>query len=180
MRLSLSNRVIDTFIEHARKGYNLNYKKEVGGHLLGFGDEGSFYVSRATPYHTPLRSRTWWGPNLRLFEERGRELETGRLKWIGVYHSHVEEKGKASTKQSGEDKVIHKFSTRPIEIVVRVANFRMRTPKCCLSLDEYYDEYNEESEYFSYNEKGYSYDICGYIIDSRGKIKKVKVIKAQW
>ena len=179
MRLRLSSQAINTLIDHATDGYEIEYKREVGGHLLGFKDRYGFYVSKVEPYNTTSKKRTWWGPNLRLFGERGRELETGRLKWIGVYHSHVEEKGKASTKQSGEDKVIHKFSTRPIEIVVRVANFRMRTPKDCLSFDEYYDKYDEESEYFSYDEKGYSYDICGYVIDSRGKIKRVKVVTAQ-
>lgn len=182
MRLRLSSRAIDTLIAHATEGYEIDYKEEVGGHLLGFRDGYGFYVGQAVPYRTrrPFASRTGWGPNSYYFEKKGDRLEKiTRLKWIGVYHSHVEVKGKASTKQSGEDKVVHNFSIRPLEIIVRVANFRMRTPKDCLPFDEYYDECDEENEYVSYGEKGYSYDICGYVIDSRKRIKRIKVVKAR-
>jgi hypothetical protein len=138
----------------------------VGGHLLGFKDRYGFYVSKAEPYNTPLGSRSSWGPHWELFERKGRQLESLRLKWIGVHHSHVEVKGTASSLQSGEDKMTHKFSTRPIEIIVRVTNYPMNWPEICLSYD-----YTEQG--------GYCYDICGYGKDRRGRIRKIKVVEAR-
>jgi hypothetical protein len=139
------------------------HKREVGGHLLGFRDEDSFYISRAVAYWTPLSGRTWWGPNWDSFKRRGRQLETTRLRWIGVYHSHVEVKGTASTLQSGGDKKTHKFSTRPLEIIVRVTNYPKKWPEMCLSYEKY----------------GYYFDICGYVKDPREKIKRIKVVEAR-
>jgi hypothetical protein len=59
MRLSLSSPAIDTLIDHGTEGYEALHKKEVGGHLLGFREKDSFYLSKAVPYRTRLSGRTW-------------------------------------------------------------------------------------------------------------------------
>lgn len=163
MKLRLSSHAIDTLINHVTNGYETLHKKEVGGHLLGFRDKYGFFVSRVQLYNTPYAGRTWWSPNLHSLESKGRQLETTRLKWIGVYHSHVEIKGAASTKQSNKDKVEHIFSTRLLEIVVRVTNYPMNWPEICLPVEKY----------------GYWYDICGYVKDPKNKIKRIKVVEAR-
>ena len=163
MRLRLNKDVINSLIAHAAKGYDMPYKREVGGHLLGVKYEKGFQVCKAVPYRTPFGTRTAWDPNPYLFEKKGCRLETIRFKWIGAYHSHVEIMGTASATQSSEDRRAHYFSQGPVEIVIRVANYPMKWPRNCLS----------------YEENDYVFDICGYAKDSTGRIMSVKVEAAR-
>ena len=162
-RLKISRQALDDLTAHVIKGFETKYKKEAGGHLLGYRDKKGFYVSRAIPYNTPYRTRTGWGINLYYFRRKGLLLETKRLKWIGTYHSHVEIKRSASTGQSREDKEAHLFSDRPVDMIVRITNCRMRSPKTCLSYQEIRDSH------------GYFFDICGFVKDQQEKITLMRV-----
>ena len=163
LRLKIGSYALSSLTAHAAKGLEALYKREVGGHLLGYQDKDGFYVSRAIPYNTPYASRTAWGINQYYFRKKGLRLQTKRLKWIGTYHSHVEINRAASTGQSGEDKEAHLFFEAPVDIIVRIATYRMRAPKVCLSYGNELDGHV------------YYYDICGYVKDPQEKIMRVTV-----
>lgn len=165
-RLKISRQALGSLTAHVRKGFETKYKKEVGGHLLGYRDKNGFYVGRAIPYNTPYSTRTGWGINQYHFRRKGLRLETKRLKWIGTYHSHVEIKRSACTGQSREDKEAHIFFDRPVDIIVRITNHRMRAPKICLS----YEEMRDSHVYF--------FDICCFVKDPQEKITMMRVEQA--
>jgi len=54
MRLRLSNQAITILMDHATEGYEMEYKQEVGGDLLGFDDGYDFCVDEAVPYDTTM------------------------------------------------------------------------------------------------------------------------------
>lgn len=158
LRLRIGRQALNSLTAHVTKGFETYYKKEVGGHLLGYRIKEGFYVSRAIPYNTPYSCRTGWGINQYNFRKKGLRLETKRLKWIGTYHSHVEINRTASTRQSREDKQAHLFFEGPVDIICRITTYRMRAPKVCLS----YKNMRDSRVYYC--------DICGYIKDPQGKI----------
>ena len=158
--LKIGALALNSLTAHAAKGFETLYKKEVGGHLLGHSSKDGYYVSRAVPYNTPFSSRTGWGIKPDSFRRKGRSLETKRTKWIGTYHSHVEINRSASTGQSREDKEAHLFFEVPVDIILRITTYRMRTPKVCLSYKD---------------NRAYYYDICGYVKDPQRRIRPMKV-----
>jgi len=162
-RLKISRQALSSLTSHVTKGFETRYKKEVGGHLLGYPVRNGFYVSNAIPYKTPYSTRSGWGINQYYFRRKGLRLETKRLKWIGTYHSHVEINRSASTGQSREDKEAHLFFDAPVDIIVRIATYRMRSPKVCLS----YQTVLNSSVYY--------YDICGYVKDAQEMITMMTV-----
>ena len=163
LHLRIGSRALKSLTAHATKGFETLYKREVGGHLLGYRSKDGFYVSRAVPYNTPYTSRTAWGINQYNFRKKGLRLETERMKWIGTYHSHVEINRTASTGQSREDKEAHLFFEVPVDIIFRITTCRMRAPKVCLSYKNMRDSYV------------YYHDICGYVKDPQGKITMMTV-----
>jgi len=162
-RLKISRQALSSLTSHVTKGFETRYKKEVGGHLLGYPVRNGFYVSNAIPYKTPYSTRSGWGINQYYFRRKGLRLETKRLKWIGTYHSHVEINRSASTGQSREDKEAHLFFDAPVDIIVRIATYGMRSPKVCLSYQTVL------------NSSAYYYDICGYVKDAQEKITMMTV-----
>ena len=163
LHLRIGSRALNSLTAHATKGFETRYKREVGGHLLGYLSKDGFYVSRAVPYNTPYTSRTAWGINQYNFRKKGLRLETKKMKWIGTYHSHVEINRTASTGQSREDKEAHLFFEAPVDIILRITTYRMRAPKVCLS-------YKNER-----NSHVYYYCICGYVKDPQEKITRMTV-----
>lgn len=164
MKVLFSRRAVLELARHASRGYGELYKREVGGHLLGYLLRRDFYVGRAVPYNTPFRSRSGWSPDAASFERKGRMLETRRLRWIGIYHSHVEVAGSASTVQSAVDRQYHRMSQYPLEVIVRVANFRMKGSPRCLSISS--REVDGAALHF---------DICADVKDAGDRIVRVKV-----
>ncbi len=156
--LKISRQALNSLTAHALKGFETKYKKEVGGHLLGYPVRNGFYVSKVIPYKTPYSTRTAWGINQYYFKRKGLRLETKRLKWIGTYHSHVEINRSASTGQSREDMEAHLFFDAPVDIIIRITTYRMRSPKNCLSLKTVHDG------------RTYYCDICGYLKDRQDRI----------
>jgi len=163
LRLRIGGQALKSLTVHATKGFETRYKREVGGHLLGYRCKDGFYVSMAVPYNTPYTSRTAWGINQYNFRKKGLRLETERMKWIGTYHSHVEINRSASTGQSREDKEAHLFFEAPVDIILRITTYRMRAPTACLSYKS------------TRNSHVYYYGICGYVKDPRGKIARMTV-----
>lgn len=158
----------DRLIEHSQKGYDVPYKKEVGGHLLGYYEKNIYHIYVAEPYNSRKRTRTSFDYDDNNFEKKARRLESElRLEWLGIYHSHIEIKHRASTKQSFEDKKSHIVSKVPIEIIIRVANYGMNWPRECLA----YEVPIKDSLYY--------FDICGYLRDKRGGIKKIKIVESR-
>ena len=164
--LRISKQALSSLTGHVTTGFETPYKKEVGGHLLGYQETTGFYVSRAIPYNTPYRTRTGWGTNQYYFRKKGLSLETKRLKWIGTYHSHVEINRSASTGQSKEDIEAHLFSDRPVDVIVRITNYRMRSSKACLSYKMIMDSHV------------FFYDICGYMKDQQDRTVMMSVESA--
>jgi proteasome lid subunit RPN8/RPN11 len=162
--LILGSQVLTDLITSVRKGYEAKGKREVGGHILGYRAKNGYRVKKVVPYNTSNAKRTFWGPDAAAFARKGRKIGSGRLKWIGVYHSHVEIRGSASTGQSDEDMEAHVYSGCPVELIVRVSNYGMNWPESCLSLVVPQNGYR------------YYYDICGHIADSRGRIRKMRVM----
>lgn len=163
LRLRIGRQALNSLTGHAAKGFETLYKREVGGHLLGYRIKDGFYVSRAVPYNTPYTSRTAWGINQYNFRKKGLSLETKKLKWIGTYHSHVEINRTGSTGQSREDKEAHLFFEAPVDIILRITTNRMRAPKVCLFYKNKLDS------------RVYYYDICGYAKDREEKITRMTV-----
>ena len=164
VKLILSKTAIDDLIEAAKKGYEAKWKKEAGGHLLGRRNGRDFYVRKAIIYNTPGGKRTSWAPNPDCYERKGRKLEeTIGLRWIGTFHSHVEVNGSSSSRPSKEDRDEHRASPRPVEIIVNITNQGRKYSPKCLSYKLYDD--------------GYCCDIGGFIKDSRGIIKRIKVLE---
>ena len=163
LRLKISRQALSSITAHVQKGFETHYKKEVGGHLLGYPSDGGFYVSSAIPYNTPYSTRSAWGINQYYFRRKGVLLETKRLKWIGTYHSHVEINRSASTGQSREDQEAHIFFEAPLDVIVRITTYRMRSPKLCLSYKTIQDS------------QVYYYDICGYVKDHQDRIRMMTV-----
>ncbi len=161
--LKISKQALSSINAHVAKGFKTPYKKEVGGHLLGYKDKTGFYVSRAIPYNTPYSTRSAWGTIQYYFRKKGLRLETRRLKWIGTYHSHVEINRSASTGQSKEDIEAHLLSDRPVDVIVRITNYKMRSPKLCLSYKTNMDSHV------------YFYDICGYVRGLQDRISIMTV-----
>ena len=170
--LRIGRQALSSVTAHVTKGFKTPYKKEVGGHLLGYQDKKGFYVSRAIPYNTPYSTRSAWGTNQYYFRKKGLRLETKRLKWIGTYHSHVEINRSASTGQSKEDIEAHLLSDRPIDLIVRITNYRMRSPKTCISYKTIMDSQMKEDS------RTYYYDICGYLKDQQDRIIMMTVDSA--
>ena len=166
-RLKISIQALKSLTVHVTKGFETPYKKEVGGHLLGYKDKTGFYISRAIPYNTPYGTRSAWGTNQYYFRKKGLSLETKKLKWIGTYHSHVEINRSASTGQSKEDIEAHQFSDRPIDLIVRITNYKMRSPKLCLSYKTNMDSHV------------YFYDICGYVKNQQDRISMMAIETAE-
>ena len=164
--MRISKQALSSITEHVTRGFETPYKKEVGGHLLGYQDKTGFYVSRAIPYNTPYSTRSAWGTIQYYFRKKGLRLETKRLKWIGTYHSHVEINRSASTGQSKEDMEAHLFSGRPVDLIIRITNYRMRSPKTCLSYKTIRDSHV------------HYYDICGYVKDLQDKVTMMTVESA--
>ena len=165
--LRISRQALSDITAHVTKGFKTPYKKEVGGHLLGYQDKTGFYVSKAIHYKTPYSSRTAWGTNQYYFRKKGLRLETKRLRWIGTYHSHVEINRSASTGQSKEDIEAHLFSDRPVDVIVRITNYKMRSPKLCLSYKTSMDGHV------------YFYDICGYVKNQQDRISMMAIETAE-
>lgn len=161
--LTISSQALNGLTSHVTKGFEKPYKKEAGGHLLGYQHKTGFYVSRAIPYNTPYSTRTGWGTNQYYFRKKGLSLETKRLKWIGTYHSHVQINRSGSTGQSKEDIEAHLLSERPIDVIIRITKVRMRSQKSCLSFTAIT------------NSHFYFYDICGYVKDLRDRTTIMKV-----
>jgi len=161
--LKISRQALDSLTSHVTKGFETHYKREVGGHLFGWRSKDGFYVIRAMPYNTPYSTRTGWGINYYNFRKKGLHLETKRMKWIGTYHSHVEINRSASTGQSREDIEAHIFFDVPVDVIVRITTYRMRSPKTCLSFKTIMDS------------RVYNYDICGYVKDPQGRISRMTV-----
>jgi proteasome lid subunit RPN8/RPN11 len=161
-RIRITAEALTNLRLHAKQGYESSYKKEVGGFLLGEISNKNFMITQSIGYNTRNAGRTYWAPNEETMKRKGTALEkkTGLL-WIGTYHSHPEIAGKASIRQSIEDRNSHISSNCLIELIVRIAPVPMHSPKSCLAVQD--------------SETGYYYTICGYIKDGINKISKILV-----
>lgn len=135
IRVNIGQSALEALIAHAKGGYEVPYKTEVGGHLFGYfsSSDSLIHIAQAVPYHTPCAARTYFAPNFQAFERKGRRLERGRKRWVGVYHSHPETGGRASALPSAEDLKSHRESSIPLELIVRVSPFLMNRPKTSIT-----------------------------------------------
>lgn len=148
----LSQKALEVLTSSATRGYESPYKKEVGGHLLGFFRDGKVHVVRAVHYRAGNAKRTWLEVSASSFRRKGRRLvaATG-LDVVGEYHSHND----GSTMLSEVDKLILKKDKSPAMVVIRVSDAALPRQDSCL--------------HFSERGSGYRFDICGYANDSNGK-----------
>ena len=161
MSISLTGQAIKTMIIHAINGYEKRGKKESGGHLLGYKNGNRYCVAIAEPYMIPSASaaRTWWGPNQASFARKGRTLENDLgVRWVGVYHTHVEIAQSMRTGQSDEDKMLH---VEPVQIIVSITNGKMSFPEGSLRVQ--------------IMKRGYKCCVRGWTKDSQGRSKVARV-----
>jgi proteasome lid subunit RPN8/RPN11 len=152
VKIVLSVEALEALISSATRGYDARYKKEVGGHLLGFFRRGGLYVSAAMHYRARNAKRTWLEVSLANFRRKGRRLAalTG-LHWVGEYHSHND----GSTMLSGDDRKVFRNFSVPAMLVIRVSDTHLPRHEACF--------------HYSDGTSGYHYDISGYISDSDGR-----------
>jgi len=148
----LGRAALRTLVSSATRGYESPYKKEVGGHLLGFSRDGKVHVERAVHYRGGNAKRTWLEVSASSFRRKGRRLvaATG-LEVVGEYHSHND----GSTMLSEVDKHILKNDKSPAMVVIRVSDTALPRQDACLHCSD--------------DGSPYRFDICGYANDSNGK-----------
>lgn len=151
-KIVLSSEALAALISSATRGYDARYKKEVGGHLLGFFRRGGLYVSAVMHYRARNAKRTWLEVSLANFKRKGRKLSalTG-LDWVGEYHSHND----GSTMLSLDDRKVFRNFSVPAMLVIRVSEAHLPRHEACF--------------HYSDVTSGYNYDISGYISDSGGR-----------
>jgi hypothetical protein len=121
MKVELSKRVVDYLCYQADIGYETLYKQERMGFLFGRALRNSIRVSTAVFYRGGKKGRTGITYNPDEFVKRGRQLASlFKKKWLGSYHSHVEETGQISFGFSPEDKKSFMAEPTLVELVVTV------------------------------------------------------------
>lgn len=125
MKIELRKRVIDYLCYQADIGYETLYKQERMGFLFGTIHTKDIRITKAVFYKGGKKGRTGITYNPDDFVKRGRQLASlFKKRWLGAYHTHVEETGKISFGFSREDK--RSFMSEPTlaEIVVAVRSSR--------------------------------------------------------
>jgi len=117
--------VLDLLCDHAIRGYEEPYKREVIGVLLGRvrrDRSRSIVIERAIPYRCRYRTRTKVDPHPECLRRRARALAARHgLAYLGCYHSHCEEAGSRSWALSAEDWDIFLEDGRAlIEVVIGI------------------------------------------------------------
>lgn len=125
MKIELTKRVIDYLCYQADIGYEILYKQERMGFLFGTMYNKNIQVTKAVFYKGGKKGRTGITYNLDDFIKRGRQLASVfKKRWLGAYHTHVEETGKISFGFSREDKRSFMVEPTLIELVVAVWSSR--------------------------------------------------------
>ncbi len=125
MKIELTKRVIDYLCYQADIGYETLYKQERMGFLFGTIHNKDILITKAVFYKGGKKGRTGITYNPDDFVKRGRQLASlFKKRWLGAYHTHVEETGKISFGFSREDK--RSFMSEPtlVELVVAVRSSR--------------------------------------------------------
>ena len=132
MKIELRKMVVDYLCYQAEIGYETMYKQERMGFLFGSRRQNRILVTKALFYRGGKKGRTGIIYHPDDFIKRGRELaSTFRKRWIGSYHTHVEESKNISFGFSPEDR--RSFLKEPtlIELVITVwstGKSRFRSP----------------------------------------------------
>jgi len=121
MKIELAKRVVNYLCYQADIGYETLYKQERMGFLFGIKNQKSIRVTKAVFYKGGKKGRTGITYNLEDFVKRGKQLASlFKKKWLGAYHTHVEETGQISFGFSKEDKMSFMAEPTLIELIITV------------------------------------------------------------
>lgn len=164
--IHLRNGALEYLIAQAELGYEVRFKEERIGFLLGRRTNGTFHVTRAEAYRGGKRTRLSVSYDPKWYSKRGETLaKSYGLALLGGYHSHVESGGKVCRELTAMDRLI--FHKEPWEITVLVIITASDTPN-------HQPSPNTRSLYFYDPANGYRYLVKGYA-KKRRMIRQVRI-----
>jgi hypothetical protein len=169
MHIEITKNVIEYLGQQADLGYESLYKQERMGFLFGTIKNRTIKITKAVSYKGGIRKRTGIDFYADNFDKRGNTLSTRlRKKWLGTYHTHVEEDDDISIGLSGEDREAFVDNSLPMELVISIwatDNSKRLKPgrKRLLAIKRFGDT-------------NYRYAISGYLITEQGP-RLIRTIK---
>jgi hypothetical protein len=170
MHIEITKNVIEHLCQQADLGYDSPYKQERMGFLFGIIKNRNIKITKAVSYKGGIRKRSGIDFYADSFDKRGNTLsEQLRKKWLGTYHTHVEECDDISIGLSDDDRKSFIENSLPIELIISIwatDNSKRLKPgrKRLLAIKRFGDT-------------NYRYVISGYLITMQGPrlIRTIKV-----
>jgi hypothetical protein len=169
MHIEITKNVIEYLDEQADLGYESRYKEERTGFLFGTIKKRKIKITKAVSYKGGVRKRTGIKFYPDAVSKRGNELALQfRKKWLGTYHTHVEESDDIPIGLSDEGRKSFIENSLPVELVISIwatDNSKRLKPgrKRLLAIKRFGDT-------------NYRYVISGYLIAKNGP-RLVRTIK---
>ncbi len=92
MHIEISESIIEYLARQADLGYESPYKQERIGFLYGTIKNRNVKITKAVSYKSGVKKRSGIDFYADSFDKRGNALSAQlRKKWLGTYHTHVEE-----------------------------------------------------------------------------------------
>jgi hypothetical protein len=121
MHIEITKNVIEYLVQQADLGYESPYKQERIGFLFGIVKNQNVKITRAVAYKGGVRKRSGIDFYADSFDKRGNILSMQlRKKWLGTYHTHVEESNDIAIGLSDVDRKSFIENSLPIELVVSI------------------------------------------------------------
>jgi proteasome lid subunit RPN8/RPN11 len=166
LHIEITKNVIEYLCQQADLGYESPYKQERIGFLFGTTKNRRVKITKAISYKGGVRKRSGIDFYADYFDKRGSALLTQlRKKWIGTYHTHVEEDDDISIGLSDVDRKSFIENSLPVELAISIwatnNSSRLKSGRKRLLAIKRFGDTN------------YRYVISGYINSSR-RLKLVK------
>ena len=121
MHIEITKNVIEYLGQQADLGYESPYRQERMGFLFGITKNRNIKITKAVSYKGGVRKRSGIDFYADGFDKRGNTLSAQlRKKWLGTYHTHVEEDDDISIGLSDEDREAFIENSLPIELVISI------------------------------------------------------------
>jgi proteasome lid subunit RPN8/RPN11 len=169
MLVKITKNVIEYLCHQADIGYESSYKQERMGFLFGTIKNRTIKITKAVAYKGGVRKRTGIDFFADNFNKRGNALSSQlKKKWLGTYHTHVEEDDDISIGLSDEDRKTCIEDALTVELIISIwttdnANRLKPGRKRLLAIKRFGDT-------------NYRYVISGYLMTEHGP-RLVRTIK---
>ncbi len=121
MHIEITVNVIEYLARQADLGYESPYKQERIGFLFGTIRNRTIKITKAVAYKGGVRKRSGVDYYADSFDKRGNALSVQlRRKWLGTYHTHVEESNDIAIGLSDADRKTFVENSLPIELVISI------------------------------------------------------------